>query len=167
MTFLIDGYNLMHSVGMASHKMQAKAFERARERFLDWLADSAQGRVERLRIVFDAQFAPFPSTEYPHRGVRVHFAYGETADERIEEIISGEQRPELVTVVSNDNQVREAARRRKCGAFTCQEFTDWLIENRSDPKSPSPEPDKPAPNATPAEMAEWLTAFSKPKPRHG
>lgn len=168
MTFLIDGYNLMHAVGMASHHMPSKAFERGRERFLDWLATSAAGRAGKLRVIFDAQLAPMPSSEYPHKGIRVCFAYGQTADDRIEEILAGERRPDLITVVSNDNQVREAARRRKCAVFTCEEFTDWLIEKPADQNRTSPDPDKPAPDATPDEMAAWLAAFSTPrKPRHG
>src|SRR5947209_7442740 len=100
----------MHAVGMLSSKVQARAFERARERFLDWLADAAGGRAGQLRVVFDARFAPLPSSEHTRHGVRVCFAYGQTADDRIEEILAGERRPDLVTVVSNDNQVREAAR---------------------------------------------------------
>src|SRR5438067_1004238 len=102
----------MHAVGLAAPALPAKAFERARGRFLDWLADAADGRAERLRVVFDARLAPAPSAEYPHRGVWVCFAYGQTADDRIEELLAGEPRPGAVAVVSNDGRVREDARRR-------------------------------------------------------
>jgi predicted RNA-binding protein with PIN domain len=164
--FLIDGYNLMHAVGLAARSLPAKAFERARERLLDWLADATDGRGEQLRVVFDARSAPIPSAEYPHRGIRVCFAYGQTADDRIEELLAIEKRPEAVTVVSNDSRVREDARRRGCRVLACQEFVDWLLDDRSDRAQPgSPEPDKPGPAATPDELAAWLAAFSRPNRR--
>ena len=40
MTFLIDGYNLMHAVGSVPTGIHAKQFDAARSRFLDWLAES-------------------------------------------------------------------------------------------------------------------------------
>ncbi len=165
MQFLIDGYNLMHAIGMASRTMPAKAFERSRERFLDWLAEAAGTRALSVRVVFDAREAPIPSTEYKHGGLRVHFAYGRTADEAIEEMIARERRPDKLTVVSNDNQVQEDARRRKCGVMECQAFIDWLQSNRGDSVSGTPEPEKPVPTASDTEMAAWLAAFSRPRGR--
>jgi predicted RNA-binding protein with PIN domain len=166
-TFLIDGYNLMHAVGLASAGRPARAFDRARTRFLDWLADTGEGRDAVLRVVFDARSAPAASPEYDHHGVRVVFAHRRTADELIEELVAAEPRPQGLTVVSNDGQVREAARRRGCVLHNCQEFVDWLIDAPG--RSPgahapgSPNPDKPPPDATPAELAAWLAAFSVPK----
>lgn len=164
MTFLIDGYNLMHAVGLASARLPAGKLEGARLRLLDWLADAAEGRGATLRVVFDAKAAPSASREADYRGVRVAFAFRRTADELIEELVGAERRPDRVTVVSNDGQVREAARRRGCGVFACEEFVDWLIEGRPDAKPmPAPEPDKPGPPATPDEQAAWLAAFSTPR----
>ena len=166
MTFLIDGYNLMHAVGLASAKLPAGRLEGARLRLLDWLADAADGRGATLRVVFDAKAAPAASPETDHRGVRVAFAFRRTADELIEELVGAEPRPERVTVVSNDGQVREAARRRGCGVFSCEALVDWLVEGRPDARRlPAPEPDKPEPAATPDELAAWLAAFSAPKGR--
>ncbi|VTR92698.1 Uncharacterized protein OS=Isosphaera pallida (strain ATCC 43644 / DSM 9630 / IS1B) GN=Isop_0059 PE=4 SV=1: NYN_YacP [Gemmata massiliana] len=166
MTFLIDGYNLMHAVGLVNRKTPCAQFERARTRFLDWLADGVKGRAVTVRVVFDAQDAPAPSLEMTHRGVRVRFAYQRTADDVIEELVAVEQKPHAVTVVSNDSRVREAARRADCGVASCQEFTDWLISTvpeYSGVVAPPQEPDKPEP--TPDELNEFLEAFSKPKPK--
>ena len=127
MTFLIDGYNLMYAAGLASRGMSAAQFDRARERFLDWLADGATGRDSTLRVVFDAQQAPAPSLESVHRGVRVRFAFRQTADDLIEELVETEPKPAALTVVSNDSQVREAGRRAGCLLASCEEFIDWLI----------------------------------------
>jgi predicted RNA-binding protein with PIN domain len=165
-TFLIDGYNLLHAVGLASAKLPAGRLERARQRLLDWLADVSEGRGATLRVVFDAKAAPAASPEADHRGVRVAFAFRRTADELIEETVGAERRPDLITVVSNDAQVREAARRRGCGLHTCEEFVDWLVAGRAGSRPlAAPESDKPEPSATPDELAAWLAAFSRPRKR--
>src|SRR2546427_5778634 len=104
----------MHALGAVPHRPAVGRLEPARTRFLDWLADQTAGRDAVLRVVFDAKAAPAASPETDYRGVRVAFAFGRTADELIEELVAAEPRPDRVTVVSNDGQVREAARRRGC-----------------------------------------------------
>ena len=165
MTFLIDGYNLMHAVGLVRPGLPAGKLERARTRFLDWLADAANGR-EVVRVVFDAQGAPAASPETDHSGVWVRFAFRKTADDEIEELLASEPQPARVTVVSNDSRVREAGRRRGAAVMRCEEFVDWTIEEAREqganaPRSPAPE--KPAPDASADEMAAWLAAFSSPR----
>ncbi|QJW96744.1 NYN domain-containing protein [Frigoriglobus tundricola] len=167
MTFLIDGYNLMYAAGLASRGMPAPQFDRARSRFLDWLADGAKGRAAVLRVVFDALLAPSPSLEALHRGVRVRFAFRQTADDLIEQLVAVEQKPAAVTVVSNDGRVREAGRRAECLLATCEEFIDWLIhpENHPEPGAPRAPEDKPVPAVSDEDMNEWLNAFNTPKPK--
>ena len=163
MTFLIDGYNLMFAAGLANRAMPQASFDRARERFLDWLAAGATGRAE-LRVIFDALQAPSPSLETVHRGVRVRFAFRQTADDLIEELVATEPRPAALTVVSNDTRVREAGRRAECALFTCEEFIDWLIHPTQLPAdAPRPEADKPEPTST--DVDELLRIFNKPKPK--
>ncbi|MBM3978920.1 MAG: hypothetical protein FJ304_01290 [Planctomycetes bacterium] len=162
MTFLIDGYNLMFAAGLAGRTTPAAHFERARARFLDWLADGATGRAE-LRVVFDAQQAPAASLESAHRGVRVRFAFRQTADDLIEQILATEPRADRLAVVSNDARVREAARRAGSAVTSCEEFMDWLVlgeRGASAPCSDKPEEDKPAPG----DVSDLLAEFSKPKP---
>jgi predicted RNA-binding protein with PIN domain len=162
-TFLIDGYNLMFAAGLATRTMPAAQFERARTRFLDWLADGAKDRAE-LRVVFDAQQAPAPSLETVHRGVRVRFAFRQTADDLIEQLVAEEPTPHAVTVVSNDSRVREAGRRAECATLSCEEFIDWLIEGKPETDAPrQPEADKPEPTA--GDVDELFPVFNKPKPK--
>jgi predicted RNA-binding protein with PIN domain len=165
-TYLIDGYNLLHAVGLAARGLPRKGLERARTKLLDWLADSLRDRPDVLRVVFDAQAAPAPSAEADHRGVRVRFAYRQTADELIDELVHAERHPARLTVVSNDGQVRDAGRHRGCAVLTCQEFVDWLIGAALVARAPGPPaPDKPEPTVTESEKAAWLAAFSQPKKR--
>lgn len=163
---LIDGYNLLFAVGLAGPTLPKKQLQHARTRLLDWLADAAGGRSALLRVVFDARQGPFPSAEYGHRGVRVQFAFGQTADERIDELVHAERQPKTLAVVSNDNAVRAAGTARGCPAWTCPEFVDWLLDRRpADAPPPPPEADKPADPPPPDELAALLAAFETPKRR--
>ena len=166
--FLIDGYNLMHAAGLASVGMSAARFERKRHEFLDWLADGVGNRPAVVRVVFDAQRAVSPSAEHTHRGVRVRFAYRQTADDLIEEMLAAEAVPGSVAVVSNDGRVREAARRRGSLVRSCEEFTDWLLDFRPPPAAAvDAPPEKPDGPAAPDEVAELLKAFAAPRPKRG
>jgi hypothetical protein len=97
--------------------------------------------------------------------VRVRFAFGQTADDLIEELIAEELRPAALAVVSNDGRVRESARRAGCAALACEEFVDWMLSpaNRAAGAPRSPDDKKPEPTA--AEVAELLRAFTAPKPK--
>jgi predicted RNA-binding protein with PIN domain len=169
--FLIDGYNLMHAVGLAKRAMPAAKFERARTKLLDWLADSMKDRAE-VRVVFDAQQAPARSPESIHRGVRVRFAFSQTADDLIEELIVAEPKSAALTVVSNDSRVKEAARRGGCVTFSCEEFVDWLLSGEPGALCPRPtsqghkapgSPSKEKPEPTSRDVDELLRIFSTPK----
>lgn len=158
-TYLIDGYNLMFAAGFVSKAVPAARFEKARAKFLDWLAPGT-ARAE-LRVVFDAQHAPARSSEGTVNGVRVQFAYRQTADDRIEELLAREPRPERLAVVSNDSRVREAARRAGSACLSCEAFTDWLISDAPAPRAPKPAADeKPPAGATDPDL---LAAFTAPK----
>ena len=170
-TYLIDGYNLMHAVGLLGQGTPPGGLDRARLRLLDWLADTTAGRRCTLRVIFDAHAAREPSQESTHRGVRIRFAFRQTADELIEILLATVSHPKRVTVVSNDHQVRDAARRRGSAALTCSEFVDWCITQPVKPDASqtggSPQltqPEKPEPTTNPDETATWLAAFSQPRP---
>lgn len=150
--------------------MPAKAFDSARRRLLDWIAEHLKNRAE-VRIVFDAQHAPEPTLETVYRGLRVQFAFAQTADDAIEARIATEANPKSLTVVSNDGRVREAARRGDCWYLNCAEFIDWLLSHRPPPGHPAAaanrrdlwHEDKPDP--TPRDIDELLPVFHQPKPR--
>lgn len=163
-TFLIDGYNLMHAVGLIGPG--TGTLERARDRFLDWLADKAKDRPDTVRVVFDAEKGRGRSPETTLRGVRVRFSFRRTADDDIEELLAAERHPERVTVVSNDTRLQAAGRRRGSAVHTCEQFVDWLLRPSDSPSRPgSPPPVEKPDQATPDEMAAWLVAFDTPPKR--
>jgi uncharacterized protein len=162
-TFLIDGYNLMHAVGLLGHGVPQGGLERARTRFLDWLATAARERTVLLRVVFDAQNGPRASPELDHRGIRVSFAFRQTADDAIEDMLAAEAKPLRVTVVSNDTRLQTAGHRSGAAVMTCEEFVDWLMEEARESRSKSPETEKPDQTASADEMSAWLSAFSTPR----
>jgi predicted RNA-binding protein with PIN domain len=161
-TFLIDGYNLMHASGLARRDMPSGALQKARQRFLDWLADAIEGRNAAIRVVFDSSKATDRCTESDYRSVKVRFARGRTADDEIEELLAAEPRPLEVTVVSNDGRLREAARRRGAAFQSNEEFTDWVIEPERVAKPHATKSEKPEPSPRESENAAWLAAFSRP-----
>lgn len=172
MTFLIDGYNLLHAVGWANRRLGPGKLEAARRRLLDWLADTVavKSGAAHVRVVFDAQKGLASSAGQSHRGVLVQFAFRRTADDEIEELLEAEQTPAELVVVSNDTRLQESARRNGAKGWSSQEFLDWLLEcerpGLTRPGQAQPladeKPDGPLP---PTEVEELLRAFAKPKPR--
>jgi predicted RNA-binding protein with PIN domain len=158
MRYLIDGYNLAHALGLLTARAP-RALLRARRALLARLAEHADPAG--VTIVFDALKAP-PGTRggQDHRGVRVLFARGQSADDAIEEIIRADPSPRDLAVVSDDRRLREAARRRGCVSVGCLDYWERLGRPAS-PTPPAPAPEAPAkPEACSGEEAEyWLGRF--------
>ncbi len=152
---LIDAYNLQHALGMAPTK--GMSLERARLRFVDYLAVELGDRAPDVLLVFDGK-KQHAGSEQTHRGLRMRFSQGETADDLIETLILAEARPAAWSVVSNDQRVRQFAARRSCTVLTCGEFID-SFERKSATPGPATVADKPDRGPSDAEMDEWMRAF--------
>ena len=165
MRTLIDGYNVMFAAGLLGKTFGPDGFRRVRTRFLNDLA-SRLGPVEShlTTVVFDAKkvFEGLPS-EIRHKGITVCFAVDNpTADERIAELIRSHSDPKHLTVISSDNQVRTAARRRKASSVTADDFLSKLeqaIKKRSE-AARAELPEKPA-TVSEAESAFWVREFGE------
>ncbi len=133
MRVLIDGYNLLCSVGILGHGMGRGGLERARLALLNFLAESLQPKdVPRTTVVFDAANPPpgLPRV-VSHRGITVRFAVQhEDADALIEELIRLESAPRRLTVVSSDHRLQRAARRRKSIAVDSDAWYDDVVRQR-------------------------------------
>jgi predicted RNA-binding protein with PIN domain len=159
-TFLIDGYNLLFSLGMHyQHARGSTMLEKARGRLLDRLSRAHAERGGNVLVVFDArQVPPRAVTEQVVANVHVRFTRsGDTADDVIEDLIRRETAPRRLTVVSGDRRIQAAARRRECVTWDCDEYLDWL-ERPLSPAKPPRQAERPA-GVSPEEADEWLRAF--------
>jgi predicted RNA-binding protein with PIN domain len=130
MKILIDGYNLLHASGIFGGVRGAGGFEASRRALLDELARLLGPAAGGTTVIFDAADAPPGLPErYAHAGIDVRFArrHG-SADELIEELIEDHHAPTSLTVVSADNRVIAAARRRRARPAASG---DWLIALRA------------------------------------
>ncbi len=161
MSFLIDGYNLMHAVGSAPSPAGTRTqFDNARKRFLDWLADSPALRGVAVRVVFDAPNSRRDLGTTTHRGLVVTYSFRQTADDLIEALVRVEPHPAAVRVVSDDHRVQEFARRRGCRAWGCAAFVDWLLAPPAAGAKATAEEKKPQ-GMTADELDELRRAFEK------
>lgn len=158
--FLVDGYNLLYAAGFAPPPGGPRAaFDAARRRFLDWLADAPAVKADpsAVRVVFDAQNSTRDFGSTTHRGLVVTFSFGQTADDLIEALLNVESH--AVAVVSDDGRLKESARRRRCRHFTCAEFMDWLQRPPAAEGEPVRPPDDKPPPDWPDEMERLMEAF--------
>src|SRR5438067_1614147 len=58
MTFLIDGYNLLFSLGLAGRRTEPKLFERAREQLLDSVHPAPGQNAAAVTVVLDGLVPP-------------------------------------------------------------------------------------------------------------
>jgi hypothetical protein len=159
MRYLIDGYNLLHAMGVLTGRVGPHGLEKARLALLGRLLVLHPDDPGRVTVVFDAANAPAGAErEQEHQGLHVVFALTEEADDVIEAIIRQESAPRLLTVVSDDRRLKEAARRRHCLSLGCLDY----LEQVGKPAPTPPTSDGPAkPQGVSAdETARWLKEFA-------
>jgi predicted RNA-binding protein with PIN domain len=162
MRYLIDGYNLLHAMGLLRPKdAAAKALENARLDLLDRLHKLFGDNSHNLTVIFDAGRVPRRGlAEHDYCGIHVRFALRQEADDLIEALIQSEASPKSLTVVSDDRRIQVAARRRQCPVLGCNQFLD--VAER-EPRSCSVEPVHP--NTKPEigsqeERQRWMAEFA-------
>src|SRR5262245_47942244 len=128
MLYLIDGYNLLHAMGVMRVRMGPSGLERARLRLLGLLAGAYGEEAGDVTVVFDAAHAPpGAEPEQHYHGITVRFAVDEAAaDDVIEQLIRKASAPKQLTVVSDDHRIQRAAGRRHCTVMGCGDYLDWL-----------------------------------------
>ena len=163
MRTLIDGYNLMHAVGLMGRPFGPDEFRKARRRFLNDLAgllDAVEAHL--TTVVFDATHPPpdRPNRE-THKGIEVLYAVGDDdADERIEILIAAHSHPKALRVVSTDLRIRQAATRRKATAVTSDAYWSTLQDRKRRPVAPTGPAAEPRERiSSTADAAYWLAEF--------
>jgi predicted RNA-binding protein with PIN domain len=157
---LIDGYNLLHALGLPAGKADLKE---ARSRLLGLLRAWHGDEAGKVTVVFDAACPPRGApAEFYYQGIRVLFAVAyDEADDLIEVLIRRSPAPRHLTVVSDDHRIQQAARRRECAVLGCAAYLDWLDQQKR--PRPAPPPATPAkPQAVSEEEARhWLQEFAE------
>jgi uncharacterized protein len=149
--YLIDGYNLIHALGMIRKNAGPGGLEASRTQLLQYLAQAFGENASRVTIIFDAKQAPRLATrEQQAHGMTLCFApKGQTADDVIETLIDSHASPKTLVVVSNDMRLQRAAQRRGAQAWTHEMLLDFFDKAKDSPVE--------SPNI-PAEKNETLSA---------
>jgi predicted RNA-binding protein with PIN domain len=159
--YLIDGYNLIHALGMIQRDLPPGGLEESRRRLLVFLA-KAFGNSARVTIIFDAQHAPRNiSRLQTHHGLHIEFApAGQSADDRIETLIEEAAEPAGLVVISNDMRLQNAARRRGARSWSHEGLLDFL-DKRQAPAQPGAAAgsEEKAGQVSPEEMKRWMEEF--------
>lgn len=161
MALIIDGYNLLHAVGIHAPSGGPQNLEGARGVLLQFLATtlSSEDR-QRTAVVFDAgPEAPrgLPRTVVDQE-MTIHFASQyQDADAMIEVLIRADSSPRSLTVVSSDHRIQRAARRRRAEAVDSDVWYARVYQQKIEKTNPAA--DKPSAPKTPREIDYWLKRF--------
>lgn len=158
MRYLIDGYNLLHAMGVLLGRVGPHRLESARLNLLDRIRALHGDDAGAVTVVFDAANAP-PGVrpEQDHQGIRVLFALREEADDLIETLIRHDSAPRRLAVVSDDRRLKEAARRRGCPALGCLDYLEQV--RRQAPHPADADGAAKPPGDSDDEKRRWLEAF--------
>jgi hypothetical protein len=161
MRYVIDGYNLLHAVGLLRGRAGPHGLEKARRALLGRLLGSLGAEAAAVTVVFDAARAPAGLTaEEDYQGIRVRYTLGREADDLIEDLIRQDPAPRHLTVISDDRRLREAARRRHCPVVGCLDYLEGLQQRRRLGSEPQSDPPAKPDRLSPAETRRWLEEFA-------
>jgi hypothetical protein len=162
MLYLLDGYNLLHAMGVVSNPLGPHGLERARGRLLGLLHGTYEDASNSVTVVFDARDVPADlPAEVEYHGIHVTFAVEhEQADDLIEMLIRQASAPKNLTVVSDDHRIQNAARRRHCVVRGCQDYLEELDRLRHERKVKPPDAPAKTAGLTAEETERWLREFA-------
>ena len=163
MSFLIDGYNLLNTVGIVGRARGPKGLEQARLALLNFLVESLDpADLPTTTVVFDAREAPpgLPRVTQ-HRGLRIQFApREEDADTLIEELIRVNHSPRQLTVVSSDHRLQRAAHRRRAKSVDSDVWYVEVIRQRRERHEAAHQgPERPAVPLLEEDVEYWVRQF--------
>lgn len=159
LAFLIDGYNLIHALGLVRKQVAPKELATARRRLLDFLHERLESRAGAVTVVFDARRRPrHVASEFSDGSFTVRFAErGEEADDVIETLLAKHPAPRRLVIVSDDRRLRDAAAKRRAHSLGCQDLLDHL-ERPAAPARPATTPTRQE-SLSAAEVQSWLNEF--------
>ncbi len=124
---IVDGYNMIHGIG-ALRSILEESQEAACESLIGMSRTIHDEEGMRVTVVFDGREK---QTQIQHPCGRTSFSvvYAPrdlTADGVIERMLARMKKPELATVASRDNMIREAAAARGAFFVDGDSFEDWV-----------------------------------------
>ncbi len=129
---LVDGYNVIAPVAPPRNPGR-NWLQRERMELIHRLSMHLDATTrDRTCVVFDAADPPpGRAHRFDVKGIDVVFAveYPE-ADDLLEELITAHSSPKSLAVVSSDQRIQTAAKRRGCRPFDAQHWLDELLEGR-------------------------------------
>jgi uncharacterized protein len=142
---IIDGYNLMHAMGLARRSYGPGDLERCRNRLIQRVTSALDRPVAADSvIVFDATAAAPRDPPQAHQTPLqvIYSKDGRDADAEIELMLSCHSSPKQVLIISSDHRLHKAARRRKARCMDSEDFCVQLETSHdgSIRKSPSARP---------------------------
>jgi predicted RNA-binding protein with PIN domain len=161
MLYVIDGYNLLHAMGVLGGRVGPQGLAKARLSLLGLLRGAMDKDASSVTVVFDAANAPPGAIDdQDHEGIHVRFALDHAqADDLIESMIRESPTPKQLTVVSDDRRIQKAARRGRCPAVGCLEFLEELNQRRRK-KRPSGSVQSEKTSATRKDTENWIKEFA-------
>jgi predicted RNA-binding protein with PIN domain len=160
MRYLIDGYNLLHALGLLHGRTGPHALENARRALLDRLSNAEDADTDAMTVVFDAAGAPPGAVgEEDYRGIHIYYARDGSADDAIEALIQDEATPSQLTIVSDDHRIQQAGRRRRCPVLGCLDYLEQRQRLHQD-KPAAPEASVKPEEVSSDEVQHWLREFA-------
>jgi predicted RNA-binding protein with PIN domain len=156
MPYLFDGYNLYHAMckysEVWSHTTPAT--------MCSLIAEDMQRLRDHAVIVFDGTHRGKPHQGLKLPRVKILFSGPKSdADSAIEKLIQKNTAPRRLQVISSDNRIRRAARRRRAKIHKTAEYLDALVKRMHQPPPPLREPKEKRHGLEPDQLDEWLDLF--------
>ncbi len=157
MRYLIDGNNLLHTIGQSG-----LAPTPGRESLAKTIARWARNSGSQVTLYFDGA-APRGdlARQIEQTEIIVRFSGGQTADALIEADVAQAKLPTQITVVTTDRAIQHQVRYRKAVTIDSEAFAKSLYEPlQEDPAPPHPTVEKPQ-QVDAQEVDDWLQRFEE------
>lgn len=127
-TLIIDGYNVIYAIPEIEDLL-GESLEAARTALIRMLLEFKNSRkdTDHIYVVFDGKADGFDEEISAAPGITAIYTHSEKeADKKILEIIKDSDRPQVITVVSNDNFLYNNSRVHGARVKTVEEFCRML-----------------------------------------
>lgn len=157
MPFLIDGYNLYHAL----RKYSEEWADTIPQAMCQWIEKDMNRIGDWAIVVFDGTR---PRGSFSQEGREKHVSVlfsggGKDADSILVSLIQKNTAPRRLIVVSSDNRLRTAARRRKATSLSANEYLLALTKRQEKKRVRSKEPQEKQQGLFPGEAGKWMELF--------